>query len=95
MYVHTVSTPTAATAAPIKTPHRDGFRIDRIEPIRFLCIWARVGGWGWFDQVFIKSTAGMRLLPTETQEAIYDSIYDALGKSSDWIQQSKNDNVVS
>eukprot|EP00903_Cladosiphon_okamuranus_P009015 g8623.t1 len=29
-------------------------------------------------KVFIKSTAGMRLLPTETQEAIYDSIYEAL-----------------
>lgn len=31
-------------------------------------------------QVFIKSTAGMRLLPDETQEAIYSEIYSALGE---------------
>ncbi|CAN0069273.1 unnamed protein product [Ascophyllum nodosum] len=29
-------------------------------------------------RVFIKSTAGMRLLPEETQDAIYDEIYDYL-----------------
>lgn len=31
-------------------------------------------------QVFIKSTAGMRMLTEETQQAIYDEIYDALGQ---------------
>ncbi|CAN0400608.1 unnamed protein product, partial [Laminaria digitata] len=29
-------------------------------------------------KVYIKSTAGMRLLPEETQDALYDEIYDAL-----------------
>lgn len=32
-------------------------------------------------QIFIKSTAGMRLLPEETQEAIYNEIYDVLGEA--------------
>lgn len=45
--------------------------------------------------MFIKSTAGMRLLPVETQEAIYDSIYTALGESNicdiyDWIESPTN-----
>lgn len=34
--------------------------------------------WG-KTKVFVKSTAGMRLLPGETQAAIYDKIYDSLG----------------
>lgn len=70
----------------ILVTNRDGFGLTASSQFISCVIWARVGGWGWFDQVFIKSTAGMRLLPTETQEAIYDSIYEALGKSSDWIQ---------
>lgn len=32
-----------------------------------------------FTKLLVKSTAGMRLLAEETQEAIYDEIYEAIG----------------
>lgn len=45
------------------------------------CFFAWGGGDLESDQVFIKSTAGMRLLPREIQDAIHDEIYAALGEA--------------